>query len=378
MRGTARCGLRPTAVHPDLTALTRRERRVRLPQPRSTVQPGARAALAPPPLLFSPTFSPALASLYPPPSPFAAHQSPFATANPSRHPLASPACSPYTHPPPPSPYAAHTLPTCCTPRRRPTLLAERAVPRALGAPAVAVAGTGSTGGAWVRAAPPTALRPRARPARHGILPARAAGACAPAPACPEPRANSDPPQAHAQAYTPPCSSRRPPGPSSTPRKRIFSEIVSQDEEEKERDRHSPYFPAMESDRDDSESELDDREPFLDTVKSQKPKKSKNSTRKTPRKSTNEGFEAKAKRSRKKAVDEFEESWELGLKDKILADYDLHLRILRYEPIHFDIFLKLATATEDEVTGLLKLKPRTFLDKQAINIIGEATKRQKQR
>ncbi|KAJ7892593.1 hypothetical protein B0H14DRAFT_3685117 [Mycena olivaceomarginata] len=167
MRGTARCGLRPTAVHPDLTALTRRERRVRLPQPRSTVQPGARAALAPPPLLllFSPTFSPALASLYPPPSPFAAHQSPFATANPSRHPLASPACSPYTH-------RRHRRPTPRTPCPRAAppavarrvagavpgaaaagagadaapadahvkVLAERAVPRALGAPAVAVAG----------------------------------------------------------------------------------------------------------------------------------------------------------------------------------------------------------------------------------------------
>jgi hypothetical protein len=72
--------------------------------------------------------------------------------------------------------------------------------------------------------------------------------------------------------------------------------------------------------------------------------------------------AKPKRSRKKAEDEFDERWEFGLKEKILEDRDLHLRILRYEPINFDVFLKLATG-EEIAGGRLIFKLRAFLDKQ---------------
>ncbi|KAJ7129520.1 hypothetical protein C8R44DRAFT_80246 [Mycena epipterygia] len=78
--------------------------------------------------------------------------------------------------------------------------------------------------------------------------------------------------------------------------------------------------------------------------------------------------SKTKRSRKKGEDEYDENWELRLKDRIVKDRDLHLRILRYEPINFEVFLPLAT--NGEVAGArLKLKLRAFLDKQAINFYG---------
>ncbi|KAJ7765017.1 hypothetical protein DFH07DRAFT_955848 [Mycena maculata] len=77
---------------------------------------------------------------------------------------------------------------------------------------------------------------------------------------------------------------------------------------------------------------------------------------------------KTKRSRKKVDDEFDEEWELGLKDKITQDHDLHLRILRYEPLDFDFFLKIATGGEP-AGNRLKFKLREFLDKQAINFYG---------
>ncbi|KAJ6486382.1 hypothetical protein C8R47DRAFT_1196572 [Mycena vitilis] len=83
-----------------------------------------------------------------------------------------------------------------------------------------------------------------------------------------------------------------------------------------------------------------------------------------------------KRTRKKVDDPYDERWELGLKEKIVQDRDLHLRILRYEPIKFDIFLTLAT--EEEIIGSrLRGKLRAFLDKQAINFYGgEVTKRRR--
>ncbi|KAF7352661.1 hypothetical protein MVEN_01231900 [Mycena venus] len=168
---------------------------------------------------------------------------------------------------------------------------------------------------------------------------------------------------------------------------------------------APTFPAMENNFDDNayvqfDSELElNREAFVEinhnTVTSPKPKKSKKSTtRETPTETkTTKGRiqvpsdakdsprppspKAKPKRSGKKTEDELDDRWELGIKEKILADHDLHLRILRYEPINFDIFLKLAT--EDEATARLRLKLRLFLDKQAINFYGgEATSRTRKR
>ncbi|KAG6833898.1 hypothetical protein H0H87_007909 [Tephrocybe sp. NHM501043] len=75
---------------------------------------------------------------------------------------------------------------------------------------------------------------------------------------------------------------------------------------------------------------------------------------------------------KKQNDETIESLEARMKEKIIRHSNLHLRILRYEPIHFDIFLRLmlgdiqelASATEKQKTQL-----RSVLDKLAIHFYG---------
>ncbi|KIY74165.1 hypothetical protein CYLTODRAFT_416422 [Cylindrobasidium torrendii FP15055 ss-10] len=70
-------------------------------------------------------------------------------------------------------------------------------------------------------------------------------------------------------------------------------------------------------------------------------------------------------------EEFDADWEAAVRARIVADEDLHLKVLRYEPTHFDVFLKLAMAGSEErpVTGLLKLQVRDFLDRQAISFFG---------
>ncbi|KAI1796322.1 hypothetical protein LXA43DRAFT_1161378 [Ganoderma leucocontextum] len=64
-----------------------------------------------------------------------------------------------------------------------------------------------------------------------------------------------------------------------------------------------------------------------------------------------------------------------LKDAILKDETLHLRILRYEPVHFDVFMQLAAdAGVTEKKTKLKGKVRMFLDQKAIHFHGaEPTK-----
>ncbi|KAK7061934.1 hypothetical protein R3P38DRAFT_2493589 [Favolaschia claudopus] len=87
---------------------------------------------------------------------------------------------------------------------------------------------------------------------------------------------------------------------------------------------------------------------------------------------------KPKKNKTKNKEEYDENWERELKEKILADNELYHRILRYEPLNFDIFVKLAT--DEDPTARLRLQLRSFLDKQAINFYGgEAqTSRRKRR
>ncbi|KAG5650756.1 hypothetical protein H0H81_011147 [Sphagnurus paluster] len=73
--------------------------------------------------------------------------------------------------------------------------------------------------------------------------------------------------------------------------------------------------------------------------------------------------------RKMQVEEEPGVWEAAMKEKILRDKDLHLRILRYEPIHFDLFLGIAGEETDLSVGKLKLRLRTFLDNQGIQFYG---------
>jgi len=70
-----------------------------------------------------------------------------------------------------------------------------------------------------------------------------------------------------------------------------------------------------------------------------------------------------------------------MKEAVLADRALHLRVLRYEPIHVDTFIQLAQRQDLPIRGHLKLKGRVraFLDKQAIHYYGaDATSRRTRR
>ncbi|KAI0638248.1 hypothetical protein C8Q77DRAFT_1153914 [Trametes polyzona] len=60
-----------------------------------------------------------------------------------------------------------------------------------------------------------------------------------------------------------------------------------------------------------------------------------------------------------------------MKEAILADEALHLRILRYEPIHFDVFVQMAVdlGVPPKPQGALKTKVRAFLDQKAIHFYG---------
>jgi len=83
-----------------------------------------------------------------------------------------------------------------------------------------------------------------------------------------------------------------------------------------------------------------------------PKKKKGPSKKTPSKITRP----------------FGKKWQLHMMHNITLDSDLHLRILRYEPIHFEVFLEIATRYAPP-SGKLKLHLRTFLDNQAIIFYG---------
>ncbi|KAJ3821685.1 hypothetical protein F5880DRAFT_1580271 [Lentinula raphanica] len=65
----------------------------------------------------------------------------------------------------------------------------------------------------------------------------------------------------------------------------------------------------------------------------------------------------------------DETWIEDLKTKILEDEALHLRILRLEPIHFDVFLLKVGSTYQQSSGKLRSHLREFLDKQGINFYG---------
>lgn len=77
--------------------------------------------------------------------------------------------------------------------------------------------------------------------------------------------------------------------------------------------------------------------------------------------------SKSKR-KKKAVTLTEEHIHSRLTDRILADTQLYLRILRYEPLPLDRFVQLLCGDGEEIkiTGPLKLQVRGFLDKQVSN------------
>ncbi|KAJ7228518.1 hypothetical protein GGX14DRAFT_613319 [Mycena pura] len=82
-----------------------------------------------------------------------------------------------------------------------------------------------------------------------------------------------------------------------------------------------------------------------------------------------------KRRKNKTEEELNES---ALKVKIMEDRDLHLRILRYEPINFETFLQLVIEPGQVAGGRLKQNLRSFLDKQTINFYDGETGRTRKR
>ncbi|TFK43405.1 hypothetical protein BDQ12DRAFT_674925 [Crucibulum laeve] len=75
---------------------------------------------------------------------------------------------------------------------------------------------------------------------------------------------------------------------------------------------------------------------------------------------------KSARKDKRNDGQTQSEWEETMKHKITTDTNLYLRILRFEPVNFDIFLKLDGG---DITGKAKERLRTFLDSQAINHFG---------
>lgn len=74
---------------------------------------------------------------------------------------------------------------------------------------------------------------------------------------------------------------------------------------------------------------------------------------------------KVKSSRSKVV--YDAEWEDQVRQKILGDKDLHLRILRLEPIHLDMFCALVGDSKSSAKPSPKLIThlKAFLDKEGI-------------
>ncbi|KAL1730963.1 hypothetical protein EV714DRAFT_209782 [Schizophyllum commune] len=91
-----------------------------------------------------------------------------------------------------------------------------------------------------------------------------------------------------------------------------------------------------------------------------PKKPTTTTRK-PR--------TKAPKPPKEPEPTFDDAWAGRIRGLITADRALHFRILRYEPISFDVFTQLTAHEPGASSGKFKFHLRALLDKLAINFYG---------
>ncbi|KAI0375702.1 hypothetical protein BV20DRAFT_1047981 [Pilatotrama ljubarskyi] len=84
-----------------------------------------------------------------------------------------------------------------------------------------------------------------------------------------------------------------------------------------------------------------------------------------------GADSDAESSTGKALDIPQEEVNEKMKAAILKDEALHLRILRYEPIHFDVFLQMAVdlGIPEKPKAAFRGKVRAFLDQKAIDFYG---------
>ncbi|KAF9534184.1 hypothetical protein CPB83DRAFT_831324 [Crepidotus variabilis] len=119
---------------------------------------------------------------------------------------------------------------------------------------------------------------------------------------------------------------------------------------------------------DSESELDEPLFQVDTTQRGRPCKSyissdSNSIVDMPKKGRGRSLSKKTPKS-KRVV--FGDEWEFYMKQYIIEDDELHLRILRAEPLDFNSFWEIAKRySPNASTSKLKTELRNFLDNQAI-------------
>ncbi|KAI0352892.1 hypothetical protein OH77DRAFT_1522956 [Trametes cingulata] len=95
------------------------------------------------------------------------------------------------------------------------------------------------------------------------------------------------------------------------------------------------------------------------------------TKKRARRKKATGADSDAESTSGKALDIPQDEVNERMKAAILKDEALHLRVLRYEPIHFDVFLQMAVdlGIPEKPKAALRAKVRTFLDQKAIHFYG---------
>ncbi|KAF4604990.1 hypothetical protein EYR40_003773 [Pleurotus pulmonarius] len=96
--------------------------------------------------------------------------------------------------------------------------------------------------------------------------------------------------------------------------------------------------------------------------------------KSPRKrATKAGSETPRRKGKARAEEEFGDAWRQRLNDAIVNNSALHLRILRYEPVHFDEFVSLMV---DKPTTNSRAALRLFLDERAISFYGATVRKRR--
>ncbi|KAF7436571.1 hypothetical protein PC9H_003404 [Pleurotus ostreatus] len=96
--------------------------------------------------------------------------------------------------------------------------------------------------------------------------------------------------------------------------------------------------------------------------------------KSPRKrAPKAASETPRRKGKARAEEEFGDAWRQQLNDAIVNNSALHLRILRYEPVHFDEFVNLMI---DKPTTNSRAALRLFLDERAISFYGATVRKRR--
>ncbi|KDQ31031.1 hypothetical protein PLEOSDRAFT_1082235 [Pleurotus ostreatus PC15] len=96
--------------------------------------------------------------------------------------------------------------------------------------------------------------------------------------------------------------------------------------------------------------------------------------KSPRKrAPKAASETPRRKGKARAEEEFGDAWRQQLNDAIVNNSALHLRILRYEPVHFDEFVNLMI---DKPTTNSRAALKLFLDERAISFYGATVRKRR--